>query len=178
MIFIHLGWVRNLAVPVIRIPHHFFTSRPPRSCHGSNLKTEEKRRKTALSGGFSIKDGRSGETRTRGLLLPKQARYQLRNTPLYIVFCFAVLSGAPCFARPVCALPLFSAGLTPLKKPERCAITRLASSAAGGASAVLPKAGALPTAQHPGIILSRPPALSRYGGLRPPCPHPSLYVST
>ena len=24
---------------------------------------------------------RSGETRTRGLLLPKQARYQLRNTP-------------------------------------------------------------------------------------------------
>ena len=25
--------------------------------------------------------GRSGETRTRGLLLPKQARYQLRNTP-------------------------------------------------------------------------------------------------
>ena len=29
--------------------------------------------------GFSC--GRSGETRTRGLLLPKQARYQLRNTP-------------------------------------------------------------------------------------------------
>ena len=29
--------------------------------------------------GFSY--GRSGETRTRGLLLPKQARYQLRNTP-------------------------------------------------------------------------------------------------
>ena len=26
---------------------------------------------------------RSGETRTRGLLLPKQARYQLRNTPAY-----------------------------------------------------------------------------------------------
>ena len=26
---------------------------------------------------------RSGETRTRGLLLPKQARYQLRNTPAF-----------------------------------------------------------------------------------------------
>ena len=31
-----------------------------------------------LCGFFSY---RSGETRTRGLLLPKQARYQLRNTP-------------------------------------------------------------------------------------------------
>ena len=28
---------------------------------------------------------RSGETRTRGLLLPKQARYQLRNTPAVIL---------------------------------------------------------------------------------------------
>ena len=36
------------------------------------------------------------------------------------------------------ALRQFSAGRTPLKKPERCASTRLASSAAGGASAVLP----------------------------------------
>ena len=33
----------------------------------------------ALYRGFFLY--RSGETRTRGLLLPKQARYQLRNTP-------------------------------------------------------------------------------------------------
>ena len=33
-------------------------------------------------GGFrGLSLNRSGETRTRGLLLPKQARYQLRNTP-------------------------------------------------------------------------------------------------
>lgn len=51
--------------------------------------------------------GRSGETRTRGLLLPKQARYQLRNTPekyYYSILFFAA------FVNPeVCnfTLPLF-----------------------------------------------------------------------
>ena len=41
-----------------------------------------KRRKTAKCGGFSDKNGPSGETRTPGILLPKQARYQLRHTRL------------------------------------------------------------------------------------------------
>ena len=50
---------------------------------------------------------RSGETRTRGLLLPKQARYQLRNTPekyYYSILFFAA------FVNPevrIFTLPLF-----------------------------------------------------------------------
>ena len=39
-----------------------------------------KRRKTVLADGLSGCCGPSGATRTPGLLLPKQARYQLRNT--------------------------------------------------------------------------------------------------
>ena len=38
------------------------------------------RKNNAIHRGFF---GRSGETRTRGLLLPKQARYQLRYTQLW-----------------------------------------------------------------------------------------------
>ena len=43
---------------------------------------------------------RSGETRTRGLLLPKQARYQLRNTPLNRIYFSFICTDAPRFARP------------------------------------------------------------------------------
>jgi hypothetical protein len=42
-------------------------------------KATTKPRLETVHRGFSLY--RSGETRTRGLLLPKQARYQLRNTP-------------------------------------------------------------------------------------------------
>ena len=43
---------------------------------------KESHDKTAFVNGLSwLFSYRSGETRTRGLLLPKQARYQLRNTP-------------------------------------------------------------------------------------------------
>ena len=43
---------------------------------------KESHDKTAFVNGSSwLFSYRSGETRTRGLLLPKQARYQLRNTP-------------------------------------------------------------------------------------------------
>ena len=43
---------------------------------------KESHDKTAFINGLSwLFSYRSGETRTRGLLLPKQARYQLRNTP-------------------------------------------------------------------------------------------------
>ena len=38
---------------------------------------------TGKTGFGFLSPGRSGETRTRGLLLPKQARYQLRNTPVF-----------------------------------------------------------------------------------------------
>lgn len=43
-------------------------------------------RKTAYIGGFPYKVGPSGETRTPGILLPKQARYQLRYTRLWNCF--------------------------------------------------------------------------------------------
>ena len=45
-------------------------------------RNKESHDKTAFVNGLSwLFSYRSGETRTRGLLLPKQARYQLRNTP-------------------------------------------------------------------------------------------------
>ena len=47
---------------------------------------KESHDKTAFVNGLAwLFSYRSGETRTRGLLLPKQARYQLRNTPAVIL---------------------------------------------------------------------------------------------
>ena len=43
-------------------------------------------RKTAFLGGFSKKGGPSDRIRTCGILLPKQARYQLRYTRLFSLF--------------------------------------------------------------------------------------------
>ena len=55
---------------------------PMRHLHSSQvqIKSSIKCRKTAISGVFSDKIGPSRETRTPGILLPKQARYQLRYT--------------------------------------------------------------------------------------------------
>jgi hypothetical protein len=56
--------------------------------------------KNRLKGGFSMEDGPSDRIRTCGILLPKQARYQLRYTRL-----FSFLSGWAYF--PKCrALPV------------------------------------------------------------------------
>ena len=44
-----------------------------------------------LSCGQSRIFGRSEGTRTPGILLPKQARYQLRYTPIYLIFYFVNL---------------------------------------------------------------------------------------
>ena len=44
--------------------------------------------RTAQVSGSSNLRGRSAGTRTLGLLLPKQARYQLRNTPLFTFAAF------------------------------------------------------------------------------------------
>ena len=52
------------------------------------IPAHRKRRKTAFLGGFSKKGGPSDRIRTCGILLPKQARYQLRYTRL-----FSFLSG-------------------------------------------------------------------------------------
>ena len=51
------------------------------SCH-TLFPHQNKKARQFISNQRAI-SGRSGETRTRGLLLPKQARYQLRNTPWY-----------------------------------------------------------------------------------------------
>ena len=50
------------------------------------LKLLFKCRKTAFLGGFSAKGGPSDRIRTCGILLPKQARYQLRYTRLFSLF--------------------------------------------------------------------------------------------
>ena len=48
-----------------------------------NAKLNFQGRKTAENGGFSKKIGPSDRIRTCGILLPKQARYQLRYTRLF-----------------------------------------------------------------------------------------------
>ena len=48
--------------------------------------------------------GRSDRIRTCGILLPKQARYQLRYTPIFYFAFFVKLSVLPCFVRPLAKL--------------------------------------------------------------------------
>ena len=53
--------------------------------------------------GESYKDtptGPSDRIRTCGILLPKQARYQLRYTPIFYFAFFLKFSVLPCFVRP------------------------------------------------------------------------------
>jgi hypothetical protein len=50
------------------------------------LKIELITQKNRLLGGFSEKGGPSDRIRTCGILLPKQARYQLRYTRLFSLF--------------------------------------------------------------------------------------------
>ena len=77
--------------------------------------------------------GRSEVTRTPGILLPKQARYQLRYTPKLYYF-FAHL---PC--SPGLRFPKKSSRCSPARffRPRR--VLRLAASAAGGARLRTPK---------------------------------------
>ena len=73
-----------MAVSVAILAHAFATFLPLKPPLNSNRpkhkKQNEKRRKTAYVGGFSKKGGPSDRIRTCGILLPKQARYQLRYT--------------------------------------------------------------------------------------------------
>src|SRR5699024_10200422 len=67
-------------------PSPFIRGKPVLSAHRVKSRFSVKSRNPNPSPTGKIKFGflslgRSGETRTRGLLLPKQARYQLRNTP-------------------------------------------------------------------------------------------------
>ena len=78
--------------------------------------------------------GRSGETRTHGILLPKQARYQLRYTPFYIFNCFVYLSGEAKTVRcaSCCRIVVLLAWSTSQHSLRRHSLF-LASSATGGA---------------------------------------------
>ena len=49
---------------------------------------------------FLKKGGPSDRIRTCGILLPKQARYQLRYTPIFYFAFFLKFSVLPCFVRP------------------------------------------------------------------------------
>ena len=91
--------------------------------NGQNRKKMNlKRRKTAKIGGFSKKGGPSDRIRTCGILLPKQARYQLRYTrilggfsqswratncatPGYDVTCDIIIyAGKDCKGRFICGM--------------------------------------------------------------------------
>ena len=52
----------------------------------------------------NIRHGRSDRIRTCGILLPKQARYQLRYTPIFYFAFFLKFSVFPCFVRPLAKL--------------------------------------------------------------------------
>ena len=55
-----------------------------------HLKQYKNGRKRRTNSAFGQNFGRSEGIRTPDILLPKQARYQLRYTPIYLVFCFTV----------------------------------------------------------------------------------------
>ena len=67
------------------------------------IPAHRKRRKTAFLGGFSKKGGPSDRIRTCGILLPKQARYQLRYTRICTFRCGSMRLHT--FKRKRCFLP-------------------------------------------------------------------------
>ena len=90
--------------------------------------------------------GRSEVTRTPGILLPKQARYQLRYTPkLYYFFCPLALLARLAVPEKILALSACSIFSTAARAPPRCIRHRRRS-------ASHPKVQALPTALHPDIF--------------------------
>ena len=96
---------------------------------------------------FRLIFGRSDRIRTCGILLPKQARYQLRYTPKNInrlclsIFCLlcspSSVAWSPRVARGLAPVALRLAPYHGVKTPHR------------GVFTCSPKAGALPTALHP-----------------------------
>ncbi len=93
--------------------------------------------------------GRSEVTRTPGILLPKQARYQLRYTPIYSILFVIALCLCFRFVRPGCGcrLPFRFRSFSPTTAPFPPRFFRHRRR-----SAPKPKAGALPTALHPDIF--------------------------
>ena len=53
-----------------------------KSKYVESKKLEKHRKTVCLLQAHGFSNGRSGETRTLGLMLPKHARYQLRHTPI------------------------------------------------------------------------------------------------
>ena len=144
-----------------------------RTVGGMPIPAHRKRRKTAFLGGFSKKGGPSDRIRTCGILLPKQARYQLRYTRL-----FSFLSGWSYSPKP----PALPAALHPVirfllsgnfsvcghscgqrrfrgefpteekaRKQRRCKAFRHRCGTRFGYRRCAPKPPALPTALHPEI---------------------------
>ena len=71
---------------------HF--TNPPIFCQGEKKNTDLPRTHKGTSFAAVDKEvpfGRSEVTRTPGILLPKQARYQLRYTPIYVLASPAVM---------------------------------------------------------------------------------------
>ena len=91
--------------------------------------------------------GRSDRIRTCGILLPKQARYQLRYTPKNINGLCLSTRGLLCSPSPVAWSPRVACRLAPAAL--RLAAYRYVKTPHRGVFTCSPKAGALPTALHP-----------------------------
>ena len=72
-------FTERIVLPVFAAFFAILSHLPAFSANADSKKAMTDARIRTFPHGFL--SGRSGETRTRGLLLPKQARYQLRNTP-------------------------------------------------------------------------------------------------
>ena len=119
------------------------------------LKIELLTQKNRLKRRFFKKGGPSDRIRTCGILLPKQARYQLRYTRIFS-FCYYTTLGAKIKDFPVCGQSCgqsrFSARFADLtksrKRPCRKTFRASAFDIVDGFGNT-PKAGALPVALHP-----------------------------
>ena len=132
-----------------------------------------KRRKTAYLSGFSRKNGRSDRIRTCGILVPNQARYQLRYTPIFSfafvsrqfpnqaryqlrytrIYTFSVSGNLTVYGQS-CGQRRFRGNIYPAgksRKGPRCKGFRRFSFTRLGYRHGTPKPSALPTALHPDI---------------------------
>ena len=104
-----------------------------------------------LSCGKNRLIGRSDRIRTCGILLPKQARYQLRYTPIFLFCFFLKIFRASLLCPPSCKIVAHGAAV---QRRALCfaALPQAPCICHRQRSPSSPKAGALPTALHPDFL--------------------------
>ena len=98
-----------------------------------------------------MEDGPSDRIRTCGILLPKQARYQLRYTPIFLFCFFLNIFRASLLCPPSCKIVAHGAAV---QRRALCfaALPQAPCICHRQRSPSSPKAGALPTALHPDFL--------------------------